>query len=331
MYRRCVGIGPASKAMYGRAKRSVRTVLPPIRWKSAFPRRFMPFATVLLALGACSQGTPAPDPGLGVAASPRVTAGRSVPKGGGHYKVGKPYKVAGRVYVPRVDPAYDRSGTASWYGAAFHGRRTANGEIYDMYALTAGHPTMPLPSYAYVTNRDNGRTILVRVNDRGPYVKDRLIDLSHQSARQLGFAKHGLARVRVRYAGRAPLNGDDAAERRYLSAQAWYRGNVNVAAVQSAPLTTGSLGEASAQGGRRTALGGPGGSAMDIGPFATEAEAARMLHELKSFGQGRVWRDGNEPGTRFHVRMGPLARPRAEALAHHMREFAHVAAVVVPQ
>jgi rare lipoprotein A len=288
-------------------------------------------ALLLLPLGACSQGAPAPDPGLGVAASPRVTAGRSVPKGGGHYKVGKPYKVAGRAYVPRVDPDYDRSGTASWYGAAFHGRRTANGEIYDMYALTAGHPTMPLPSYAYVTNRDTGRTILVRVNDRGPYVNDRLIDLSLQSARQLGFAKHGLARVRVRYAGRAPLNGDDSAERRHLAAQAWYRGSVNVAAVRSAPLTTGSLADAAAEDGRRTALGGPGGIVMDIGPFASEAEAARMSRELDAAGHGRVWRDGNGPSAAFHVRVGPLARTDAQALAHQLAGIAQVSAVVVPQ
>ena len=102
----------------------------------------------------------------------------SIAKGGGIYKVGRPYHVAGRWYHPRENPNYDRVGTASWYGTAFHGRRTSNGEIYDMYALTAGHPTLPMPSYAYVTNLQNGRTVLVRVNDRGPYAKDRLIDLS---------------------------------------------------------------------------------------------------------------------------------------------------------
>ena len=92
-----------------------------------------------------------------------------------------------------------------------------------MYALTAGHPTLPMPSYAYVTNLQNGRTVLVRINDRGPYARDRLIDLSYQTAHTLGFHNHGLARVRVRYAGRAPLNGDDSAERRYLAAQSMVR------------------------------------------------------------------------------------------------------------
>lgn len=160
----------------------------------------------------------------GVSTSARVTTGRQVPKGGGHYKLGNPYKVAGRWYTPREDPGYDRQGIGSWYGDDFHGRRTANGEIFDRYALSAAHPTLPLPSYAYVTNLQNGRTILVRVNDRGPYVAGRIIDLSHASARALGYDNHGHARVRVRYAGRAPLNGDDRRERQFFAEQTWNGG-----------------------------------------------------------------------------------------------------------
>lgn len=155
----------------------------------------------------------------GVSTSRRVVTSGPVPKGGGTYKVGSPYKVAGRWYVPREDPYYDRVGISSWYGDDFHGRRTSNGEIFDRRALSAAHPTLPLPSYAYVTNLDNGRTILVRVNDRGPYVRGRIIDLSHASASALGFVGKGSTRVRVRYAGRAPLNGDDRHERRYLAEQ----------------------------------------------------------------------------------------------------------------
>jgi rare lipoprotein A len=197
-----------------------------------------------------------------------------VPKGGGIYKVGNPYQVSGRWYVPREDTQYARSGVASWYGAAFHGRRTANGEIYDMHALTAGHPTLPLPSYAYVTNLDNGRTILVRINDRGPYVNDRLIDLSLRSAHELGYSRRGLARVRVRYVGRAPLDGSDAAERRHLAAQPWYRGSLDVAQGASSDITTGALAD------RRAGLGGPAAGAADVGPFATQSEAERMRHEM---------------------------------------------------
>jgi rare lipoprotein A len=138
------------------------------------------------------------------------------------YKLGQPYRIANVWYVPREEPGYDRTGTASWYGADFHGRLTANGETYNMNALTAAHPTLPLPSYVTVTNLANNRTILVRVNDRGPYVGGRLIDLSKAAAHALGYETSGTAGVRVRYAGRAPLNGDDQRERQYLASQPWY-------------------------------------------------------------------------------------------------------------
>jgi rare lipoprotein A len=165
----------------------------------------------------------------GVSTSPRVAGAGSVRKGGGTFKLGSPYKVAGRWYVPNEDPGYDKQGIGSWYGDDFHGRKTANGEIFDMNALTAAHPTLPLPSYAYVTNLDTNRTVLVRVNDRGPYVNDRLIDLSHASARALGYEGRGMAHVRVRYAGRAPLNGDDRRERQFLAEQRWNTGRDNMA------------------------------------------------------------------------------------------------------
>ena len=154
--------------------------------------------------------------------SPHLSAdGPQIPKGGGAYKLGSPYKIAGRWYVPAEDPNYDRSGIASWYGADFHGRKTANGEIFDMHALTAAHPTLPIPSYVYVTSLKTGRTVLVRINDRGPYAHDRIMDLSRRTAEVLGVAGAGVSEVRVRYAGRAPLNGDDSHERRYLASQSW--------------------------------------------------------------------------------------------------------------
>jgi len=145
----------------------------------------------------------------GVAASRRLTTSRDVPKGGGRYQVGKPYRVAGKWYTPKEDPWYSRSGTASWYGPNFHGRETANGEIFDQYGISAAHPTLPLPSYVRVTNLENSRSIVVRVNDRGPYTHGREIDLSMRSAQLLGFQHKGTARVQVQYVGRAPLEGDD--------------------------------------------------------------------------------------------------------------------------
>ncbi len=152
-----------------------------------------------------------------------IPLGQPVPKGGGMYMLGKPYQVAGIWYTPREDPAYNRVGRASWYGELFHGRRTANGEIYDMDRLSAASPTLPLPVYAQVTNLANGRTIVVRVNDRGPYANDRILDMSRRSAEVLGFQGNGTAPVRVKYLGLAPLSGDDSYEQRFLANQGWMR------------------------------------------------------------------------------------------------------------
>ncbi|MFZ5693420.1 MAG: septal ring lytic transglycosylase RlpA family protein [Pseudomonadota bacterium] len=150
------------------------------------------------------------DPKYGVASSPRVVDfGEQVPKGGGVYRVGKPYVVAGRTYVPEENPKFRAEGLASWYGRDFHGRQTANGEVFDMEAITAAHPTLPMPSYVRVTNLNNKRSLIVRVNDRGPFHSNRVIDLSHKSAELLGFKDHGVARVRVEYIGRAALEGSD--------------------------------------------------------------------------------------------------------------------------
>lgn len=149
----------------------------------------------------------------GVSASPRLAfAGSAVPKGGGHLKIGKPYKVRGRWYTPKDEPGYDRTGRASWYGPNFHGRKTANGEVFDQNHLSAAHTTFPLPSYARVTNTQNGRSVVVRVNDRGPYSHKRIIDVSKRTAEVLKFKQAGTAELRVQYLGRAPLHGDDTAK-----------------------------------------------------------------------------------------------------------------------
>ena len=144
-------------------------------------------------------------------ASPRVVAdGEAVPRGGGRYLVGRPYTIAGRTYYPSERQAgYTVTGNASWYGAAFHGRRTANGEIYDRHAISAAHPTMPLPSYARVTNLKNGHSIIVRVNDRGPYHGGRVLDMSQRAAEMLDYKNSGTARVKVEYVAPAGLAGSD--------------------------------------------------------------------------------------------------------------------------
>jgi len=145
----------------------------------------------------------------GVAASPRVTNRNRIPPGGGYEHVGSPYVVAGRTYVPAEDPDYSAVGMASWYGADFHGRLTANGEVYDMNGLSAAHTTLPLPSYVRVTNLENGASVVVRVNDRGPFHDGRIIDLSARAAELLEITAAGVAQVQVDYIGRASLDGND--------------------------------------------------------------------------------------------------------------------------
>jgi rare lipoprotein A len=165
-----------------------------------------------LVLANCASGSLSSrvDPKYGVSSSPRVVAfGEPVPKGGGTYRVGKPYTVAGRVYVPEEDVNYREEGLASWYGDDFHGRLTANGEVFDMASLSAAHPTLPMPCYARVTNLSNGKSLIVRVNDRGPYHGNRVMDVSSRAAELLEFKGNGVARVRVEYVGRAPLEGSD--------------------------------------------------------------------------------------------------------------------------
>lgn len=145
------------------------------------------------------------------AASPRVVAdGEPVPKGGGRLLIGKAYSVAGKRYVPFDKPVgYSAVGTASWYGEAFHGRRTSNGEVYDRNSISAAHPTMPLPAYARVTNLLNNRSIIVRVNDRGPFHGNRLMDVSQKTAEALAFRHLGTARIKMEYLGQASLAGSD--------------------------------------------------------------------------------------------------------------------------
>lgn len=138
--------------------------------------RLLCFIAAMLLLSACSS-------------SPH--------KGPGAYKVGKPYRVAGLWYYPRVDYAYHEKGLASWYGPNFHGKPTANGEIFDMHKISAAHKTLPLPSVVRVTNLENGRSLVVRVNDRGPFIRGRIIDLSKKAAELLGFVEQGTALVEV--------------------------------------------------------------------------------------------------------------------------------------
>lgn len=174
----------------------------------------------------------------GVKASPRVAEGANVPKGGGRFMVGNAYTVKGRRYFPKEDPGYDKNGLASWYGSAFHGRLTANGEVYDSDHLSGAHPTFPLPSYARVTNVENGSSVIVRVNDRGPFHEGRIIDVSSKTADLLDMKRTGTANVRVQYVGRARMDGHDMP---YLMASYIPKGSRSPAVNPEGQIATGVM------------------------------------------------------------------------------------------
>ncbi len=157
-------------------------------------------ASLALTAAACSTQAPPPPP---PPPPPTVT----VPPNAGVYKIGQPYQVDNVWYYPREQPDYDETGIASWYGPTFYGHHTANGEMYDGNQLTAAHKTLPMPVNVRVTNLENGKSLIVRVNDRGPYARGRIIDLSKRAAELLDVVETGTARVRVTYLGRADING----------------------------------------------------------------------------------------------------------------------------
>jgi rare lipoprotein A len=178
------------------------------------------------------------------------------------YRVGKPYEINGRWYYPAEQPDYDEVGTASWYGEQFHNHYTADGEVFDMNVPSAAHKTLPLPCMVEVTNLSNGRKIVVRVNDRGPFYGDRLIDMSKEAAIELGFYGHGTTQVRVRYLGAAPdsLGGAKIYQASDLGAPPPARPRVQPVKAQPRPQNDRQIEVAAASGALL-------GSEIDAGPI----------------------------------------------------------------
>jgi rare lipoprotein A len=179
-----------------------------------------------------------------------ITKVPPVKRSAGFYKVGLPYAIGGVTYYPREVQSYDETGIASWYGAEFHGKTTANGEVFDKFDITAAHTTLPLPSLVRVTNLENGRSIVVRVNDRGPFHDRRIIDLSRRAAQLLEMERAGIARVRVQLLAKESFALQQAArEGRILQADAVLRDDGGpaaaaepvVAAAPRAPVDVESL------------------------------------------------------------------------------------------
>jgi rare lipoprotein A len=269
--------------------------------------------------------------GAGGCAGPRLaahaikSAQQADQPGGGSYKVGRPYRVDGVTYVPRVDPAYDEVGMASWYGAEFHGKRTANGDVFDMNALSAAHKTLPMPSRVRVTNLENGRMLVVTVNDRGPFVRGRIIDLSRRAAQLLGFEGSGVAKVRVEV---LPGDGERLlAERTPVRPTVAAAVSVSAVAPPPAPPKFSLI--------RSAAAAEPVDPAPRLlfiqgGAFRHQDNAARLADALSAFGPTRI--TAVELGGRilYRVRLGPLYdRDQARGLLARVAAAGHSDARIV--
>ena len=257
-----------------------------------------------------------------------IYQGSTIPFGGGRYHVGNPYQVAGRWFNPREQPGYDKTGDASWYGEAFHRRKTSNGECFDMETLTAAHATLPLPSYALVTNLENNRQVVVRINDRGPFVGTRVIDLSKRAADVLGYRDKGKAHVRVKLIGPAPsedsmdhmLAMNDAMQRGASMGQLVAMAN-DVSA--TAPQTQVAMNDAPPIAKRMPELQQatftpppqvPQSYLVRVAVYHSIEEASSAYQQLQEFGPVRIIRAVGANGPLFRVEMGPLDnKPDAEA------------------
>ena len=295
-------------------------------------------AAVGLLLAGCSSSNK-PDPFAGKG-SPKYTRSGPIPKGGGRRHVGRPYTVAGRRYHPSAKPKAVEVGVASWYGPRFHRRMTANGEWFDMNYLSAAHKTMPLPSYVRVTNLDNGRTVVVRVNDRGPFVNDRVIDLSRAAADRLGYRRRGKARVKVEYLGPAPLGDDRRVLARLNRMRDAPRRTLIAAARGGAPskVMVADAGRSARRTPVRTAAATPppekvrpvpasappaagGGYYVQVASYSDPANAEATRRRLADMGPVEV-RPVDVTGMQFwRVRLGPFAsREDAEVLRERVAQ-----------
>jgi rare lipoprotein A len=228
-----------------------------------------------------------------------------------NYKVGGPYQISGQWYYPKEDVNYKEVGMASWYGAKFHNKKTANGEIFDRHLMTAAHRTLPLPSMVRVTNLENGRSVLVRVNDRGPFAKDRIIDMSERAAAELGFHEQGTTRVKVEFDRKAtenlfydPWEGKEEAKPKMAKSRHSTSPNKTVEEervnffkehfVQAGAYSTWDNARSAAKGlsaiGPVRILEGDyrGGIVykVKLGPFLDEKEAGKVLDEVAMMGFG---------------------------------------------
>ncbi len=316
------------------------------------PLKLLALAALSLLVASCSTSrSPQPKPTSAVRSMPGLDVNRAHKDGApwwdvdvsripdatptlhtGPYKA-NPYTVLGKTYFPiQESKSYVASGTASWYGTKFHGQNTANGEVYDLYGMSAAHKTLPLPSYVRVTNLDNNRSVILRVNDRGPFYSDRIIDLSYAAAKKLGYAETGTARVKV--------EGIDP--------QQWWaqRGrpaplmlNEPQVAQNSAPVVTASAGTVEqwtppAQQHAAAVVPVPmkstataaSGQYLQVGAFANPDAAELLRSKLSSMVSAPVFISSivRNQQTLHRVRLGPFGTPNEAQQAQNSVRLANL-------
>lgn len=286
--------------------------------------RFSPLSvSALLLLAACASQPKPPVTASRPHARPLPTPTPHVPAGPAvqGVKVGKPYQVFGVTYYPADDRGYDKQGIASWYGPTFHEKATANGETYNQDDITAAHKTLPMPSWVEVTNLDNGRVLVVRINDRGPFVDGRIIDLSRKSAQLLGVDGPGLAKVRVK---RVFPEGDWARGAPVLASAPAQTGSA-LASAPAAPTAT-PLVVAAPPVVVAAAPAGAGGRFIQVAALSDEAKARALASVLGDFGPAFAAPTGTGM---WRVRIGPLADLAASDLLEDVRAAGYTDARVV--
>lgn len=311
---------------------------------------FRRFSRLLAAFGLLALVTACAETNLAVETTKVVT--RKDPEVTGPYKVGKPYQVKSVWYYPQADYNYDETGIASWYGPGFHTQATANGETYDENDLTAAHKTLPMPSLVRVTNLENGRSIVVRINDRGPFVNNRIIDMSRRGAQLLGFEQNGTAKVRVQImkdesmllAAKASSKGGDSISPAPTAAPSGVvtgkalppsGGGVATPAAPKAGATVGQAAQPTA-----TALGSlqtpqvtgqvsvvpvkPSNIFIQAGAFLRQGNAQQLQRKLSSLGQTRITQFMLNQQRFYRVQLGPIASvEQADALLQKLIDTGH--------
>ena len=299
--------------------------------------KLKPFYLVVMVflLGACAETE------LVSHAVKNVVSGGAPTKAEGTFKVGNPYQIAGRTYVPKETYSHTETGVASWYGPNFHGKRTANGEIFDKHQLTAAHRTLQMPSLIRVTNLANGRSLVLRVNDRGPFSKNRVLDVSERAAELLDFKRKGTTKVKIQVLtqeseaiAEAAKRGEDTRgmevavnENRLMRSQTLVRTPqtptrkpVQIAKVEPVPLTKPIEPISSAPVTKMEPVFEPShiaavtqpaagpGIYVQAGAFGSETNATNFAKSLRGFGNAQVFPTTFDNGSAlYRVRIGPVA------------------------